>query len=85
MRKNQPPPEPIHRRGKLEELKGKQLVVLVKPESHRRSPTPLVEFLRRKSPPLALHAARRRLKVSETESPSHCDTVGTNRVGFGEP
>jgi hypothetical protein len=45
----------------------------------------LAEFLQRKSLPPALHAARRRLKVSETESPSRCDTIGTNRVRFGEP
>jgi hypothetical protein len=29
--------------------------------------------------------AHRRLKVSKTESPSRYDTIGTNRVGFGEP
>jgi hypothetical protein len=30
-------------------------------------------------------ATHRRLKVSETESPSRSDTLATNRVGFGEP
>jgi hypothetical protein len=43
------------------------------------------EFLRRKSLPPALHVARHCMKVSEMEAPSRCDTVGTNRVGFGEP
>jgi hypothetical protein len=60
-------------------------MVLVKLESHRRSPTSLAEFLRRKLLPSTLHAARRHLKVSEIESLSHYVTVGTNRVGFGEP
>jgi hypothetical protein len=45
MCKKLPPPEPIHHRGKLEDIKGKLHVVLVKPESHRRSPTPSIEFL----------------------------------------
>jgi hypothetical protein len=44
VQKNPLPPETIHHRGKLEDVKRKLLVFLVKPESHRRCPTPSVEF-----------------------------------------
>jgi hypothetical protein len=44
MHKNPPLPEPIHHRGKIEDIKGKLLVVLVKPERHQRSPTPSAKF-----------------------------------------
>jgi hypothetical protein len=62
--KNSPPLEPIHHREKLKEAERKLPVVLFKPEDHRRTPTPSAEFLRRKPPPSALHAAHSRWKVS---------------------
>jgi hypothetical protein len=67
VRKNPPLPEMIHHRGKLEGIKGKLPMVLVKSESCLRSPMLSAEFLRWKLPSPALHAAHHHLKVSETE------------------
>jgi hypothetical protein len=64
VRKNSPPLEPICRREKLEEVERKLPMVLVKPEDRWRSPTPLVEFVRRKPPPSTLPAAHNSWKVS---------------------
>jgi hypothetical protein len=85
VRKNPLPFEPIRRRGKQEGIKRKLTVALVEPEDHQSHPTPSAESSRKRLPPPALHTTRRRLKVSKTESPSHRDAVGTNRVGFGGP
>jgi hypothetical protein len=85
MCKNPPPPEPIRCREMLVDIEGKLPIVLVKPNSRRRRPMPSVEFLQRKSPPPALHAMHRRLRVSKKESPSRCDPVGANRAEFAKP
>jgi hypothetical protein len=45
VRKNPPLPKMIHHKGKLEGIKGKLPVVLVKPESCLRSPMLSAEFL----------------------------------------
>jgi hypothetical protein len=85
MRKNPPPFEPIHQKGEKEDIKRKRSMALVEPENHRSDPTPSAESLRKRLPPSALHTTRRRLKVSKTGSPSHCDAVGRNPVPDGAP
>jgi hypothetical protein len=85
VRKNLLSFELIRHRGKQEGIKRKLSVALVEPEDHRNPPTPSTESSRKRLPSPALHTARRRLKVSKTESPSHRDAIGTNRVGFGGP
>jgi hypothetical protein len=64
VRENSSVLKPIRHWEKLEEVERKLPMVLVKPEDHQRSPTPLAEFMRMKPPPSALHAAHNRLKVS---------------------
>jgi hypothetical protein len=64
VRKNSPPFEPIRCWEKLREIERKLPVVLVKPEGHRRSPTPSVEFMRRTPSSHTVHTGRRPTKVS---------------------